>query len=311
MRFLDLELPSLFAVEHDAQGNWSGFHTRDGYGREEDGAYVCTNTGGSASYLRATERRGMRFTHVDQGGDGNPFDYRLRIVLPGDFPLEASHELLAERNLHDEGLVGELASFELAVKRSRTPASAAADCFPHERGIYAIFASRTGAEELFKPARAPHRELITTPQIRADDPIYIGRAERSLRSHDRAMHFTSGETSASTLRRSVAALLGPGAGWTFQSRRPAAPGTPSKRNDITHYRLDEHGEEALTAWMMRSLQVGWIVPPSETELGVLEKKAIDYYQPPLNLTLSKHLFATATREARAAVVRGLEAAGPR
>jgi hypothetical protein len=40
-----------------------------------------------------------------------------------------------------------------------------------------------------------------------DQPLYVGKAEKSLNGRDIGTHFTTGKTGSSTVRRSLAALL--------------------------------------------------------------------------------------------------------
>lgn len=80
MRYLDLHLPPRFQLEvRDGRGEWTdlgSFRRRD-FERLDDGAYVCGDYSHSPVYLRCIAHRDGYFEHVDQGGHGDIYAYRI------------------------------------------------------------------------------------------------------------------------------------------------------------------------------------------------------------------------------------------
>lgn len=103
---------------------------------------------------------------------------------------------------------------------------------PNTAGLYAIHASAATWRQL---------GLDAPPDAR---PLYVGKAERSLASHDVHTHFDTGATGQSTVRRTLAALLR-----TTLSLR-AAPRSPLEpTHKPTHYALPPAGD---AAWLPAS-----------------------------------------------------------
>lgn len=130
---------------------------------------------------------------------------------------------------------------------------------PNAKGVYAFFLNNVRClPPLFH-------------SIDASAPIYIGRTRSSFTSRDLKTHLGTGKSGASTLRKTLIAIL------DF----PAIPRsfTPKPRDCVQYRTTDEH-EVQLTDWMKQNLLIG-ILPcrdPDKVELEVLR-----IYNPPLNL----------------------------
>lgn len=111
-----------------------------------------------------------------------------------------------------------------------------------------------------------------------DRPLYVGKAEESLRDRDLKQHFSSGSTGSSTVRRSFAAMLRDTRGFRGVPRDKAKPGK------FSHYTLDDEHEIALTEWMRANLKLAvWAKPVECDDLRAVEKGVLAKLVPPLNL----------------------------
>lgn len=111
-----------------------------------------------------------------------------------------------------------------------------------------------------------------------DRPLYVGKAEVSLKARDLKQHFSSGSTGSSTVRRTFAAMLRDAFGFRGVPRDKAKPGK------FSHYALGDEHEIALTAWMRASLTLAaWVKPPGCADLHAVEKSVLAKLVPPLNL----------------------------
>lgn len=122
-RYLDLDLPPLFALQIGEEGNEWGVFCSDWFGRADDGSYVCAGHGGSPVFFRARRRDGLRFRHVDGGGIGRRHSYRLRIVDPSE--VEGAGALVSESapmNVRAPGPVGRIARAQRQLLATRLPA---------------------------------------------------------------------------------------------------------------------------------------------------------------------------------------------
>lgn len=148
------------------------------------------------------------------------------------------------------------------VRETRRPAMNA--ILPQKPGIYAIYLLGGGALLLF--AAAP-------------DLIYVGKSEGSLSDRDLGMHFSTGETGRSTLRRSVGAVL------KDSLRLTAIPRSDKRtKQDINCFRFTPDGEALLTKWMLTNLEIGYaVIGPDQGPLKAIEDAVIDALKPPLNL----------------------------
>ena len=142
---------------------------------------------------------------------------------------------------------------------------------PDAPGLYAVYA---------KALERVRRELGPAVPVGEDGLLYIGKAETSLAERDVAQHFGTGKTGRSTVRRTFAALLEHSALlWPV----PRAGKKPSSKSPAT-FALSERSEEALTRWMVEHLVLRVWVPDAPVSLGEVEKRLIQEWTPPLNLT---------------------------
>lgn len=188
-----------------------------------------------------------------------------------------SHEEVLSRAANDaiEALIGQ---------RRR---AGAADV-PNAPGLYSIWAEGTVTEQ-----------LGIGSQSRAT-PIYVGKAERSLRDRDLRAHFGVDDakvrSGSSTLRRSLAALLA-----DELELRPVPRGKTA--GDASKgFSLHPEDEGRLFAWMQDRLELTtWALPVA---LGVglrdVELRVIRHWYPPLNIVHAP-TSRTALRAARAAL----------
>lgn len=153
------------------------------------------------------------------------------------------------------------------LERPRPLAGARDGTVPDRPGLYAIYGDAATWTEL---------GLGEPPDAR---PLYVGKAEDSLRTRDLKTHFSDGRTGRSTVRRSFAALLHDTLGLRGIPRNTAKPGYYSS------YGLSAAQDAALTSWMMRRLHLAvWPRPPDiGCPLGEIEKALLRQLQPPLNL----------------------------
>ena len=85
-------------------------------------------------------------------------------------------------------------------------------------------------------------------------------------------------TGSSTLRRSLAALLGPERGYRGIPRNPLKPG------HFAHFGLSDEQDDELSVWMRRRLRLA-IWPHATTEqLDAIETDILVELLPPLNLS---------------------------
>lgn len=146
----------------------------------------------------------------------------------------------------------------------------AIDHVPSKPGLYAVYADPKTWQELDLEARE-------------GCPLYIGKAEQSLRSRDIRTHFATGRTGSSTVRRSFAALLRNPLGLRGVPRNMACPERPA------NFGLAAEGDQRLTAWMQERLFLAyWVKPDTEVDLNDIETAVIKRLQPPLNLNKVEH-----------------------
>lgn len=156
--------------------------------------------------------------------------------------------------------------------------------YPNKPGLYA-FSLNNGATL---------KEFGKANQI-----IYVGKAEDSLKQRDLNTHFKDGRTGNSTLRRSIGAILKAELKAIAFSRN----GTFDKPN-IDNYKFNTQAETKLSQWMKDNLQIGYWVyqPESENELlRTIEEQLIIVLKPTLDLDKrTRHLneHATALTELR-------------
>lgn len=144
-------------------------------------------------------------------------------------------------------------------------------------GLYAIHAAAVTWEQLGLP-------------IRPGVPLYVGKSEGSLVTRELEGHFASNpekpaRTGNSTVRRSFASLLRMPLQLSGRPRGHARKIAFSKA-DFTNYELDVDGDQRLTAWMHRQLNLSvWAMPADLTlrELARVEVELIQRWTPPINI----------------------------
>jgi hypothetical protein len=109
-----------------------------------------------------------------------------------------------------------------------------------------------------------------------DRPLYIGQSDKNSLRREVQLHFKTGKTGNSGLRRSLAALLRDKLGLRAQPRNLSKP------ERFSNFSLHPHGDALLTEWMYdRLLVVPWIRLGREP-LDPVETELIQAWQPPLN-----------------------------
>ena len=108
-------------------------------------------------------------------------------------------------------------------------------------------------------------------------PLYVGKAEKSLNGRDVGTHFATGKTGSSTVRRSLAALL------AAQLDLMAVPRNLAKPDGSANYSLDPAGDERLSRWMEEHLALAAWVKPEDVPLDEVETAVLLRLRPPLNL----------------------------
>jgi hypothetical protein len=133
-------------------------------------------------------------------------------------------------------------------------------------------------------------------------PLYIGTSG-NLAQREFDTHFAAGQSGFSTLRRSLGALM-----LNDLELKPGPRGTGSSDSNYRCYRFDDRGEERLSRWMKRNLNVG---VKAVAEPKQIEKKLIALACPPLNLTHWSNPDAPTIKAARKACVEMARAAETR
>src|SRR3954470_18321824 len=108
-------------------------------------------------------------------------------------------------------------------------------------------------------------------------PLYVGKAERSLNGRDVGTHFTTGKTGSSTVRRSLAALLADNLGLV------AVPRNLVKPDGSANFGLNAPSEKRLSAWMEERLLLSTWTRPEGIILDEIETAVVHRLRPPLNL----------------------------
>lgn len=167
-----------------------------------------------------------------------------------------------------ESLVADAAT---ALRGRRLTVADTAVELPATGGLYAVYADEDAQSEL------------ALPDLEAEElPIYVGKAEDSLRVRDSQAHFQVGKTGQSTLRRSIAALLRESHGLRGQPRNTAKPGY------FANFGLSDEHDAILQAWIERHLTLGvWEKPAAAVDLdgkllAHVEKGVVGLWAPPLN-----------------------------
>jgi hypothetical protein len=136
---------------------------------------------------------------------------------------------------------------------------------PKEPGLYAFY----GDERAWA-------ELGLGPAFDGQ-PLYVGKAERSLNGRDVGTHFAAGKTGSSTVRRSLAALL------ADELALVAVPRNLAKPDGSANFGLEASSEGRLSGWMERRLSLATWSKPESVNLDEVETAVLRRLQPPLNL----------------------------
>ena len=162
---------------------------------------------------------------------------------PDDVLAQALNELAGVRHTHAE----------------------AVDRVPRSAGLYAFY----GDEQAWS-------DLELAPAF-IDQPLYVGKAEKSLNGRDVGTHFATGKTGSSTVRRSLAALL------VTQLDLIAIPRNQVRPDDSANYSLEPAGDERLSQWMEKRLRLATWPKPEHVVLDKVESQVLLQLRPPLNL----------------------------
>lgn len=113
----------------------------------------------------------------------------------------------------------------------------AVELVPTEPGLYAFYGDDDAWSQLgLKPAYG-------------GQPLYVGKAERSLNGRDVRTHFAAGKAGSSTVRRSLAALLAGGLALV------AVPRNEAKPDGSANFGQDVASEARLSDWMEERLSL--------------------------------------------------------
>jgi hypothetical protein len=147
----------------------------------------------------------------------------------------------------------------------RHPRAAAIGLVPEQPGLYAFYGDQQAwADLVLEPAWD-------------DQPLYVGKAERSLNGRDVRTHFATGKTGSSTVRRSLAALL------ADELELVAVPRNLNKPDGSANFALDPASDDRLSNWMEHHLRLATWVKPEGAILGDVETAVVRLLRPPLNL----------------------------
>ena len=108
-------------------------------------------------------------------------------------------------------------------------------------------------------------------------PLYVGKAEKSLNGRDVGTHFAVGKTGSSTVRRSLAALL------VDELALVAVPRNLAKPDGSANFGLDVASEGRLSIWMEQRLSLATWSKPEGANLDEIETAVVRRLRPPLNL----------------------------
>ncbi len=135
-------------------------------------------------------------------------------------------------------------------------------------GLYAIFL----------------KKAVSLPDIDVGSSglLYVGKSESSLEARN---HFRYRNSSSSTLRRSLGAILKNENGLSLHAH-PRGFKNCATKTDIANYRFDPNDEERLSIWMNNNLEFSYVL--LKDEVGKYERQSIRKMHPPLNMTLWKN-----------------------
>lgn len=136
-------------------------------------------------------------------------------------------------------------------------------------------AKRPGLYAFYGDERA-WSDLELSPTFE-DQPLYVGKAERSLNGRDVGTHFASGKTGSSTVRRSLAALL------VNELSLRAVPRNLLKPDGSANFALEAESDVRLSDWMETHLALATWIKPQGVDLDMVETAVLRRLRPPLNL----------------------------
>lgn len=152
-----------------------------------------------------------------------------------------------------------------ALAGERHDRTRAADLVPDQPGLYAFY----GDEEAWTE--------LALERVFDGQPLYVGKAERSLNGRDVRTHFASGKTGSSTVRRSLAALL------DDELDLVAVPRNLDKPDGSANFAIDPASDTRLSSWMERHLHLATWTKPQGIVLNEIETAVVLRLRPPLNL----------------------------
>ena len=141
----------------------------------------------------------------------------------------------------------------------------AVNLVPDEPGLYAFYGD------------GPTWTSLGLSPAFDNQPLYVGKAERSLNGRDVRTHFAAGKTGSSTVRRSLAALLARELGLVPVPRNIAKP------DGSANFALDPQSEVLLSEWMQSRLSLATWTKLEGESLDVIETAVVHRLRPPLNL----------------------------
>jgi hypothetical protein len=136
---------------------------------------------------------------------------------------------------------------------------------PTEPGLYAFYGENRAWAEL------------GLSRVLDDQPLYVGKAERSLNDRDERTHFAAGKTGSSTVRRSLAALP------VHELTLVAVPRNLAEPDGSANFGLDDQSERKLSNWMEHRLSLATWTRSEGTDLAETEIRVLRRLRPPLNL----------------------------
>jgi hypothetical protein len=136
---------------------------------------------------------------------------------------------------------------------------------PRKAGLYAFYGDEAAWADLGLMA------------VFSEQPLYVGKAERSLNGRDVRTHFASGKTGSSTVRRSLAALLADSLDLV------PVPRNLSKSDGSANFGLTPESDDRLSQWMAERLRLATWVKPEGVDLNEVETAVALQFRPPLNL----------------------------
>jgi hypothetical protein len=152
-----------------------------------------------------------------------------------------------------------------ALSGSRHTREEAVELAPRRPGLYAVYGDdRAWAQLELQP-------------VFDDQPLYVGKAERSLNGRDVGTHFATGKTGSSTVRRSLSALLADELDLVPVPRNLARP------DGSANFALEPASDARLSEWMEARLALATWVKPDGISLDEAETAVVLRLRPPLNL----------------------------